>query len=65
MPNSEDYWLTRPELGERLKVSPKTLAMWASANKGPRYARPGGGQVRYRLSDVEAWEATQFGGDAA
>ncbi|WCS17529.1 helix-turn-helix domain-containing protein [Mycobacterium marinum] len=65
MPTSEDYWLTRPEVGERLKVSPKTLAQWASAGKGPKYARIGGGFVRYRLSDVEAWEATQFGGDAA
>jgi predicted DNA-binding transcriptional regulator AlpA len=60
-----DVWLTRPQLADRLKVSVKTLAMWASANKGPRYARPGGGGVRYRLSDVEAWEATQFGGHAA
>lgn len=61
-----DLWLTRPQLAERLQVSVKTLAMWASASKGPKYARPGGGHVRYRLSDVEAWEATQFsGGDAA
>ncbi|WP_204806463.1 helix-turn-helix transcriptional regulator [Mycobacterium riyadhense] len=59
-----DYWLTRPEVGERLKVSVKTLAQWATKGKGPRYARIGG-FVRYRLSDVEAWEATQFGGDAA
>lgn len=60
-----DMWLTRPQLAERLQVSVKTLAMWASAKKGPRYARPGGGAVRYRLSDIESWEATQFGGDAA
>lgn len=58
MPN--EVWMTRPQLAARLQVSVKTLAMWASANKGPQYARPGNGHVRYRLSDVEAWEATQF-----
>ncbi|WP_041181050.1 helix-turn-helix transcriptional regulator [Mycobacterium canetti] len=59
-----DYWLTRPEVGERLKVSVKTLAQWATKGKGPRYARIGG-FVRYRLSDIIAWENTQFGGDAS
>ena len=66
MITSDDYWLTRPQLAERLQVSVKTLAQWATQGKGPKYARPGGGHVRYRLSDVEAWEATQFSdGDAA
>lgn len=60
-----DVWLTRPQLAERLKVSAKTLAMWASRRAGPPYARINGGFVRYRLSDVEAWEATQFGGNDA
>ena len=65
MPTSEDYWLTRPEVGQRLKVSPKTLAQWATQHKGPRYAMLGG-FARYRLSDVIAWENAQFsGGDAA
>lgn len=62
---SEDHWLTRPEVGERLKVSPKTLAMWAWQGKGPRYSIFGK-FARYRLSDVIAWEQRQFsGGDAA
>lgn len=63
MSTSEDYWLTRPEVGERLKVAPKTLAQWASQGKGPRYALIGG-FTRYRLSDVIAWEEAQFGGAA-
>jgi hypothetical protein len=29
-----DYWLTRPEVAERLKVPYKTLDQWASQNKG-------------------------------
>ena len=59
MPTSEDYWLTRPEVGERLKVPVKTLAQWASQGKGPRYASIGR-HARYRLSDLIAWENEQF-----
>lgn len=65
MPTSENYWLTRPEVAERLRVPVKTLAQWASqGNKGPRYARFGR-HCRYRLSDVIAWENAQFRGSAA
>jgi len=56
---SEDHWLTRPEVGKRIKVAPKTLAQWASQGKGPRYALLGG-HARYLLTDVEAWERAQF-----
>lgn len=60
-----DYWLTRPEVGKRLKVPPKTLAQWASQKKGPPFTKIGR-WTRYRLSDVIAWENRQFtGGDAA
>lgn len=59
MPISEDFWLTRPEVGERLKVPVKTLAQWASQGKGPRY-HLFGRHCRYRLSDVIAWENAQF-----
>jgi hypothetical protein len=57
-------WLTRPELAAREKVAIATLACWASQGKGPKYAKFGR-HVRYRLSDVIAWENAQFGGDAA
>ena len=64
--STAEVWLTRPQLAERLQISVKTLAQWATKGTGPRYARPGGGNARYRLSDVEAWEEAQFsGGDAA
>lgn len=52
---SDSPWITREELAERLRVSPSTLAGWAVKKKGPRFARFGR-HIRYRLSDVEAWE---------
>ncbi|WP_147137017.1 helix-turn-helix transcriptional regulator [Nocardia ninae] len=55
-------WLTRAEVSARLKVSVQTLANWAWEGRGPRFARPGGGHCRYRLTDVMAWEDEQFGG---
>ncbi|HRD11312.1 MAG TPA: helix-turn-helix domain-containing protein [Mycobacterium sp.] len=61
---NQDTWLTRPEVGQRLRVPDKTLAQWASQGKGPKYARFGR-HCRYRLSDVIAWENAQFRGDAA
>jgi hypothetical protein len=63
-PLSEDCWLTRIEVGERIRVPEKTLAQWASQGKGPKYARFGR-HCRYRLSDLIAWENAQFGGTAA
>lgn len=65
MPSSEDCWLTRPEVAERLRLPEKTLAQWASQGKGPRYHRFGR-HARYRLSDCMSWEDAQVGGgDAA
>ena len=52
---TNDPWITRPELAERLQIPPKTPAQWATQGKGPKYARFGR-HVRYRLSDVIAWE---------
>ena len=54
-----DRWLSRRELADRYGVPVKTPAGWASKGTGPRYARFGR-HVRYRLSDVIAWEAEQF-----
>ncbi|WP_020111587.1 helix-turn-helix transcriptional regulator [Rhodococcus sp. 114MFTsu3.1] len=62
-PTSEqDSWLTRKEVSARLKVPEKTVAYWGL--KGPKYAKIGR-FVRYRLSDVVAWEDAQFGGSDA
>jgi excisionase family DNA binding protein len=57
--DEHDRWLTRNELATRLGVPEKTPAQWASKGTGPRYARFGR-HVRYRLSDVIAWEQEQL-----
>lgn len=54
-----DRWLTRNEVAERFNLPPGTLADWAWKRTGPRYARFGK-HVRYRLSDVVAWENEQL-----
>ncbi|WP_406272294.1 helix-turn-helix domain-containing protein [Nocardia sp. NBC_00881] len=57
--NSDDVWLSTEELAARLKIPKKTLAVWASAGRGPRYARIGRYR-RYRLSDLLLWEQDQL-----
>ncbi|MEV6432865.1 helix-turn-helix domain-containing protein [Nocardia sp. NPDC051463] len=52
-------WLSTDELAARLKIPAKTLAVWASAGRGPRYARIGRYR-RYRLSDLLEWEQDQL-----
>lgn len=47
--------LTVPELAERLTVPIETIYAWNRTGKGPTYIRVGR-HVRYRLSDVTAWE---------
>lgn len=57
-------WLTRDEVAARLRVAPKTLAQWAHQHKGPPFGKFGK-HVRYRITDVEAWEQAQIIGGAA
>ncbi|SIM21837.1 helix-turn-helix transcriptional regulator [Mycobacteroides abscessus] len=64
MATSDDYWLTRAEVGDRIKVPVKTLAIWGSQGRGPKFHKFGG-HVRYRLSDVIAWENASFTGGSA
>ncbi|GFG84564.1 helix-turn-helix transcriptional regulator [Mycolicibacter algericus] len=56
-----DVWLTRQEVADRLKLPVRTIAMWAYRRIGPRYT-VFGRHARYRLADVQAWEAEQAGG---
>lgn len=57
-------FLTRAQLAERFQLSPITLAQWACAGIGPRFLKFRQ-VVRYRLSDVEAWEEAQMSGEAS
>jgi excisionase family DNA binding protein len=54
-------WLTRKEAAAYLRLSPATLANWASIGGGPGYQGIGRGRVLYRLADVEAWMSLQTG----
>lgn len=56
-----DVWLTRQEVADRLKLPVRTVAMWAHRRTGPRYT-VFGRHARYRLTDVQQWEAEQATG---
>jgi Helix-turn-helix domain len=66
----DERWLTIEQLSERLSIPTKTLRDWRLRNYGPPGIRlgrgvRGSGSVRYRLSDVEAWEAARERAEAA
>ncbi len=48
--------LTTRELAEHWKVSAPTLERWRAAFYGPAWIIIGG-SIRYRMTDVLAWEA--------
>lgn len=54
-----DPLATPDEVAEFLQKPPKTLAEWRSKDRGPRYFRLDGGQVRYDWADVRKWLAAQ------
>jgi len=56
------HGISRQELADRYGLPVKTPAEWASKGTGPPYAKFGR-HVRYRLSDVIAWEAKQLAAD--
>jgi len=47
--------ISQNELAQRWQISEATLERWRSQHKGPQFLRLGG-QVRYRLVDVESYE---------
>lgn len=51
-----DPWFTAPEVSARYGVTPQTLANWRFAKRGPRYLAMSARAIRYRLSDLVAWE---------
>lgn len=56
----EVIWLTTDQLAARLGYSRDTIEYWRGVGKGPIFRKmPGRGertQVRYKLTDVIAWE---------
>jgi excisionase family DNA binding protein len=57
-------WLTPDELAARIQIPKTTLADWRVDGKGPRF-RHMGRHVRYRMSDVLAWENAPYEGVAS
>ena len=51
-------FFTRPEAGDYLRLSPKTLAKWAWAGQGPAYFHAGG-RVLYKKTDIDSWLDSQ------
>ena len=49
-------FLSPKELSRRWEISQRTLERWRWMNEGPRFVKIGG-RVRYRLTDVEEFEA--------
>ena len=52
--------ISQNELAQRWQVSESTLERWRSQRTGPMFLRLGG-QVRYRITDVEAFETQALG----
>ena len=54
-----DTYLNQAELAARWRISPRTLERWRWLHKGVAFIKVGG-SVRYRLTDVESFEAKQL-----
>ena len=54
-----DPHLSRTELANRWRMSPRTLERWRFTGEGPQFIKLGG-RVIYRLEDIEAFEALQL-----
>jgi len=50
--------LNQVELARRWSLSHRTLERWRWEGRGPQYLKIGG-RVAYRLSDIEAYEASR------
>lgn len=61
----EDPILTLQEFAAREKVAVNTARQWRMRGEDPRSFIAGGRYVRYRLSDVLAWEEERMNGRAA
>jgi hypothetical protein len=56
---ADDRWLTIVDVSERIQIPVRTLRDWRRRGHGPpstKLGRGQSGQIRYRLSAVDAWE---------
>lgn len=52
--------LTPSQLSERWSKPESTLAQWRWRSVGPPFLKLAGGAVRYRIEDIEAYEAASI-----
>jgi hypothetical protein len=57
--STEERHLTTADLAARLQVPESTVRRWRSEGRGPAVVWVSPRRARYRLADVEAWEAAQ------
>jgi predicted DNA-binding transcriptional regulator AlpA len=57
-PSMAGKYLSPEDLAGRYGVALQTVYGWNKSGGGPAYLKIGG-LVRYRLADVEAWEASR------
>lgn len=58
LPDIAHVHLTSNELAARWRVTVRTLERWRAELYGPAWITIGG-SIRYRMTDVLAWEAAQ------
>jgi Helix-turn-helix domain len=51
-------WLTTPQAAKHLGLSVQRLEIWRSAGGGPKYHKPSRGIVRYRVTELDEFMAT-------
>ncbi len=54
--SASESLLRQDEVAKILKLSPRTLEAWRHRGGGPRYLKLTPRCVRYRLSDLLAWQ---------
>lgn len=65
LPNLEDRLLTPAELAARWRMKVTSLANMRARGDGPRYVKLGNKAVRYRWSDIAAYEIGTAPAEAA
>ncbi len=56
--DTTNLYLTVDQVAERLGVSRDTIWRWKRNGTFPKAVKLGGRTTRWRLSDIEAWEAS-------
>ncbi len=54
-----EIYLTAQQFCEKYGVAARTCERWRVTGDGPKWVRLGKRQIRYRVSDCEAWAAAR------